>query len=329
VTLTVLKSFDEATAFLQSLNRWIVGVGFAAVLAGSLLVFFVSTSFTRPLAQLVSGVQALEQGDFDYPLNATGSDEVSALTAAFQRMRLKLQETQRQLLDSERLATIGRMASMISHDLRHPLTAILAYAEFLSERNLSDVQRQDYYQEIRIGVNRMTDEISSLLGFSKQREAIHPGYGRTEEVIERAIQTVKVLPEFQSIEITFSHDRECDGWFDPGKFERVMLNLLFNACEAVPPDSGRIEVSCRKSEQGLEIRVADNGPGVSESIRDTLFQPFVSHGKETGIGLGLTAVHKIMQQHSGEVSLESTGPGGSVFKLVFPCHVVAESPVKV
>ncbi len=329
VLLTVLKSFDEATAFLESLNRWIVGVGVAAVLLGSILVFFVSTSFTRPLAQLVAGVRALEEGDFNYPLNATGSDEVSALTAAFQRMRLKLQDTQRQLLDAERLATIGRMASMISHDLRHPLTAILAYAEFLSEGNLSAEQRQDFYQEIRIGVNRMTDEISSLLGFSKQRGAIHPKQGQPGEVIERAIHTVKVLPEFQSIEITFTHDPECDGWFDPGKLERVMLNLLFNAGSVVPPESGRIDVSCRKSEQGLEIRVADNGSGIPESIRETLFQPFVSYGKETGIGLGLTAVHKIMQNHGGEVAVESTGPTGTVFKLVFPTPATVESAVKV
>src|SRR5438094_8927945 len=194
VPLTVLKSFDEATAFLQNLDHWIVLVGFVAVLAGSALVFLVSTTFTRPLGELVAGVRALEAGDFGYPLRVDGSDEVSALTAAFHRMRQRLQETQRQLLDSERLATIGRMANTISHDLRHPLTAILAYAEFLSEGNLSDHQRKDFFQEIRIAVNRMTDEISSLLGFSKHREALRPVYGRLSEILERAVQNVKVLP---------------------------------------------------------------------------------------------------------------------------------------
>ena len=318
VTLTVFKSFDEATAFLQSLNRWIVLVGFAAVLAGSALVFFVSTTFTRPLAQLVAGVHALEEGNFTYPLEVDGSDEVSALTAAFHRMRLRLQETQRQLLDAERLATIGRMASTISHDLRHPLTAILAYAEFLSEGNLSKVQRHDFYEEIRLAVNRMTDEISSLLGFSKQREALRLVHGSVDEVIERAIQTVKVLPEFESVVMTYSHDKECVGWFDPGKLERVMLNLLFNAGEAVPRDTGRIEVSSRRAESGIEIRVKDNGTGIPESIRESLFQPFVSYGKEKGIGLGLTVVQKIMQDHGGKVCVERSGPGGSVFKLFFP-----------
>jgi len=325
VTLTVLKSYDEATAFLQSLNRWIVAVGIAGVLAGSLLVFLVSTTFTRPLAQLVAGFHALEEGNFIYPLSVTGNDEISTLTAAFKRMRVALQETQRKLLDAERLATIGRMANTISHDLRHPLTAILAYAEFLSEGNLSEVQRKDFYQEIRIAVNRMTDEISSLLGFSKQREALKLRFGSVGEVIERAIQTVKALPEFEFIAITMPRKSECVGWFDPGKLERVMLNLLFNACEAVPPDSGKIEVNCRNSDQGIEIRVADNGPGIPDAIRENLFQPFVSYGKEKGIGLGLTAVHKIMQDHGGDVWVESTGPEGTVFRLRLPAKAPAES----
>jgi len=324
LTLTVLKSFDEATAFLQSLNRWIVLVGVAGVLAGSVLVFLVFTTITRPLAQLVAGVHALEEGNFAYPLKVDGRDEISTLTAAFQAMRITLQEMQSKLLDAERLATIGRMASTISQDLRHPLTAILAYAEFLSERNLSEVQRKDFYQEIRIAVNRMTDEINSLLGFSKQREPLKLQYGAVGEVIERAIQTVKALPEFEFIAITFTEEGECVGWFDPGKFERVILNLLFNACEAVPPESGKIVITSSISDQAIEIRVADNGPGIPDPIRDSLFQPFVSYGKEKGIGLGLTAVHKIMQDHGGDVYVESTGPEGAVFRLRLPATAPAE-----
>jgi signal transduction histidine kinase len=327
VTLTVLKSYDEATAFLQSLNRWIVGVGITAVLAGGVLVFLVSTTFTRPLAKLAGGVHALEQGDYAYPLEIRGTDEVSSLTGSFLRMRQRLQESQRQLLDSERLATIGRMASTISHDLRRPLTAILAYAEFLSEENLTEPQRKDFFQEIRIAVNRMTDEINSLLGFSKQREAIRPVFGRMQDIIERAIQTVRILPEFQSVRISFHSEGECAGWFDPGKVERVVLNLLFNACEAVSPETGVVQISAKSSEHGIEIVIADNGSGIPESIRTDLFQPFVSSGKEKGIGLGLTVVQKIMQNHGGEVQVESTGPQGTVFKLIFPLKAGEALPV--
>lgn len=318
VTVTFLKSFDQATAFLRNLNRWIAASGALALAAGALLVFLVSTTFTRPLARLVAGVQALEQGDFAFPLDVRGRDEVSDLTSAFSRMRGALQESQRKLLEAEQQATIGLMASTISHDLRHPLTAILAYAEFLSERDLTEDQRKDFFQEIRIAVNRMLDEINSLLGFSKERAAVHPVHTRIDDVIDRAIKGVKALPEFAAIEITYDGDAECMGWFDPGKLERVLLNLIMNAAAAVCPDRGRIAITCRTSDRGTEIRVADNGPGIPGEVAGSLFQPFVSWGKEKGIGLGLTAVHNIMQQHHGDVSVERTGPDGTVFRLFFP-----------
>ncbi|MCC6585338.1 MAG: HAMP domain-containing histidine kinase [Bryobacterales bacterium] len=318
VALTVLKSYDEATAFLHNLNQWVVGLGIAAVVAGCLLVYFFSTTFTRPLEQLVAGVKALEAGDFAYPLEAKGTDEVSTLTAAFQRMRVSLQEAQTRLIESERLATIGQMASTISHDLRHPLTAILAYAEFLSESRLTNAQRKDFFDEIRIAVNRMTDEINSLLGFSRHRETIRPRYASVPEVVDRAIQNVTVLPEFHQISVRSYVPVDCHGWFDPAKLERVLLNLLHNACEAVSSPAGTVTVSAQTVGETIEIRVRDNGPGIPEAIRESLFKPFVSHGKETGTGLGLTVVQKILQDHGGGIEVEKTGPDGTTFRLWFP-----------
>lgn len=318
VTLTVLKSFDQATAFLSNLNQWIVGIGLAGVVAGSLLVFLVSTTFTRPLGRLVAGVRALEQGDYEYPLEEQGRDEVSTLTAAFSRMRQELQTTHRKLLEAERMALIGRMANTISHDLRHPLTAIQAYAEFLAEPDLSDAQRKDYFQEIRIAVNRMIDELNQLLGFSHERQALQRVDARLDEVVDRAVKTVKALPEFDALIIESSVGPDCQAWFDPGKVERVLLNLLFNAAEAVSPGSGRIDVAGVSDDHGVTIRVIDNGPGINETIRASLFEPFVSAGKQAGTGLGLTVVQNVMTQHGGTVRVETTGPSGTTFLLHFP-----------
>ncbi|NOT25983.1 MAG: HAMP domain-containing histidine kinase [Acidobacteria bacterium] len=318
VTLTVLKSFDEATAFLQTLNRWILAIGAAGVLVGSGLVFLVSTTFTRPLGRLVSGVKALEKGDYGYPLNPGKGDEVAALTAAFDGMRRQLLMTQRQLLEAERMATIGRMANTISHDLRHPLTAIQAYAEFLAERELTDGQRKDYCQEIRIAVNHMIDQINTLLGFSHERQALVRTDERLDVIIDRAIRTVKALPDYEALTIAGDVSPACSGWIDAGKFERVILNLLFNAAEAVATDGGRIHITAATGTRGVEVRVTDNGPGIPDAIRDSLFEPFVSHGKQRGTGLGLTVVHNVMQQHGGDVVLEHTGPDGTTFLLRFP-----------
>ena len=321
ISLIVLKSYDQATVFLQRLNRLLLGLGLAAVLAGSILVFLISDTFTRPLARLVAGVHALEKGDFNYPLEARGHDEVSELTGAFDRMRRNLQKTQQDLLHAERLATIGRMASTISHDLRHPLSAILAYAEFLSDRNLSENERKDFYQEIRQAVNQMTDQIGAVLDYSKAEVAYRPVYARVEDTIQRAIQTVLTRREFRRIQVTISHDDATEAWFDPNKLERVFRNLILNACEAVSPATGRIEVSLRRTPESLEIRVADNGSGIPEHVRDKVFQPFVSYGKENGIGLGLAVVQKIIQEHGGQVNVESTDSSGTVFQLILPLRI--------
>lgn len=318
VSLVVLKSYDQATAFLSSLNRWLAGLGLAAILAGSLLVYLISDTFTRPLANLVGGVHALEKGDFDYPLEARGNDEVSELTESFDRMRRTLQSAQQELLQAERLATIGRMASTVSHDLRHSLTAILAYAEFLSEGRLGEGRRVDFYQEIRTAVSQMTEQLSALLAFSKAKAVYRPMQANLTEVIGRAVRTVKARPDFSGIQVVTSLEGETEAWFDPGSLERVFHNLVLNACEAAPPESGRVEVSSRQTTDGLEVRVADNGGGIPENIRDTVFHPFVTSGKDNGIGLGLTVVQKIVQDHGGQVSVERTGAQGTVLRIVLP-----------
>jgi signal transduction histidine kinase len=315
--LYVLKSFDQSTQFLTSINKLLLALGFAAVVAGSILVFLISKSFTRPLDNLVAGVRALEKGDFAFPLETKSNDEVSELTHAFNTMRQNLKRTQDELLHAERLATTGRMASTITHDLRHPLTAILAYAEFLSEGNLGEQQRKDLYQEIRQGINRMTDLISSLLEFSKTREALRPVYVSVEEIVHRAIQTIQARPEFRRIDMSVSTG-VTEGWFDPAKLERIFHNLLLNACEAVSPDFGKVQVNILSTSEGVEIRVADNGHGIPEPVRTSIFQPFVSYGKENGTGLGLAVVQKIIQDHGGRATVESTGAAGTVFRLTLP-----------
>jgi signal transduction histidine kinase len=314
----VLKSYDQATASLDSLNRLLLALGLAALVAGSALVFFISDTFTRPLRNLVAGVRALEGGDFYYKLDAQGGDEVAEVTGAFNRMRASLRKTQQELLEAERLATIGRMASSISHDLRHSLAAIVANAEFLLESRLSSDQREELYQEVRIGVNQMTELIDSLLEFSRTRESLRLTFGNVKDSVDRVVQIIHTHPRFHPVWISVLQDGNCKGWFDTKKLERAFYNLLLNACEATPGDSGRITVELTQIPDGVQVRVVDNGRGIPESVRDKLFEPFVSSGKENGTGLGLTVVQKIIQDHGGDVVVEKSSIEGTVFRLTLP-----------
>ncbi len=329
VRLIVLKSLDQATGFLDNLNRGLLALGLMAILGGSLLVFLISHTFTRPLANLVDGVRALEQGDFGFPLESRGQDEVAEVSGAFDRMRASLQRNRQQLLESERLATIGRMASSISHDLRHSLAAIVANAEFLCESNLTGTQREELYGEVRAAVHQMTELIESLLEFSRTRESLRPSFGNLQKTLQYSVQLIKAHPEYHGVRIDLSCDGASDGWFDAKKMERVFHNLLLNACEAVPRDCGRIDLSLRHMDDGVEVRICDNGPGIAAEIRDQLFQPFVSYGKENGTGMGLTVVQKIVQDHGGDVTVELSSAEGTVFRLTLPMKSLPGGALKV
>jgi signal transduction histidine kinase len=343
VRLTVLGSYDQAATFLNTLNRLLLLLGLTAVLIGSTLVFLISHTFTRPLASLVEGVRALERGDFHHPVDPRGSDEVAELTSAFDRMRESLLRTRQALIESEQLATIGRMASSITHDLRHSLAAIVANSEFLCDGRLTSARREELYQEVRIGVNQMTDLIDSLLEFARTRESLNPSFASITETVQRAAQAVRLHPRHQGtlIEIhslpsaSAGPDLAPSGlapspqapsdqapsdqaWFDPRKLERVLYNLLLNACEAAPTGEGRVQVAILHEGSALVLSVADNGPGIAEPIRDQLFHPFVSYGKENGTGLGLTVVQKIVQDHGGTVSTERTSDGKTIFRITLP-----------
>jgi len=321
VRLNVLGSYDQATKFLDQLNRYLLLLGLAAILVGSGLVFFISHTFTRPLGNLVAGVRALETGDFHHPLDPRGGDEAAELTRAFERMRTSLLKSQHDLLESEQLATIGRMASSISHDLRHSLAAIVANSEFLCDSHLTSVQREELYQEVRSGVNLMTDLIDSLLEFARTRESLTPAYANVADTIQRSVLAVRLHPRHHNRSIDVLCGVQVAGWFDQRKLERALYNLLLNACEAAPSVGGKVEVTAGEVGGSIEIAVADNGPGIADSIRERLFHPFVSYGKENGTGLGLAVVQKIVQDHGGEISVERTVQGRTVFRIILPGRV--------
>jgi signal transduction histidine kinase len=318
VRLLVLNSYDEATAYLRKINRLLLALGLIAVVIGSALVFLISHTFTRPLASLLSGVSALERGDFTYRLDTRGGDEVAQLALAFDRMRESLARTQQNLLESERLATIGRMASSISHDLRHSLAAIVANAEFLCESHLSPGQREELYQEVRAAVSRMTELIDSLLEFSRTRASLTPTYGSLRNTMKSSLDAVKSNPQFHGVTVSILETGNVEGWFDHRRLERAFFNLLLNACESVHSGKGNVEIELRELGERIDITIADDGRGIPTSIRQTLFEPFVSQGKENGTGLGLTVVQKLVQDHGGEIAILHTSPKGTTFRISLP-----------
>ena len=218
----------------------------------------------------------------------------------------------------EPLSAVSRMVALVSHDLRHPLTAILANAEFLTQPDISEMERNELYHEIRCAIDRMNELVSSLLECSRGRDTLRPGTRNIVDTVERAIRMTSVKQEFRRITIQHHHEGTAVGWFDANRLERVVANLVLNACEAVSPDSGQIVITTTGDRVCLQIGVWDDGPGIPSAIQDSVFEPFVSYGKAEGSGLGLAIAKKIVEDHGGRIYLDGRNETGTLFKITIP-----------
>ena len=314
----VMMPLVPVSTFIRRLNYSIYIAGGLAVLFGMILFGFVARTITHPLDNLVAGVKALAAGDFTYSITPRGSTELRELSNSFAQMRGQLLALQKHRIESERIAALARAAGSISHDLRHYLAAVVANAEFLYEAEELKLKKDEIYEEIKTAANQMTDLIDSLRELSYQRSAITPTRTRIDQVIRRAIEAIHSKPEFREKRIALSTSGEMEGMFDARKLERVFFNLILNACEAATEFESSIEVDARSTSTGFEIRVRDTGHGIPSGIRDSLFDPFVSSGKPNGTGLGLAIVSKIVQDHSGTVSVEQSSESGTTVLVRLP-----------
>jgi signal transduction histidine kinase len=327
----VMMPLEPVSVFIKHLSYSIYGMGGLAVLFGVMLFGFVARNITRPLDNLVAGVKALAAGDFNYSITPRGSTEMVELSTSFARMRGQLLALQKERIETERAAALARAASSISHDLRHYLAAVVANAEFLYEADELKLKKDEIYQEIQTAANQMTDLIDSLREIAYQRSAIAPTRSRIDQVISRAIEAIHSKPEFRSSQIVLLTSGNLEGLFDARKLERVFFNLILNASEATEGIAGSIVVEAKNTGSEFEIRVRDSGPGIPGTIRNTLFDPFVSFGKPNGTGLGLAIVSKIVHDHSGDVSIERTSDAGTTVLVRLPSVAAAvpdqEKPV--
>jgi len=281
-------------------------------------MLFLAQMMTRPLEQLAAGVQAFGEGDLQHTLPANGTREVRYLSQVFSEMRYEIQKTHRALLESERLATIGRMASSVSHDLRHYLAAVYANAEFLASPSLPSSERAELFEEIRLAVNGTTDMLDSLLIFSRTGSALQRTPTAMTAIVERAVSLLRTHPDAERVTIRVEpSETDTTASVDSKQMERAVFNLLLNACQSARQYAERREATVRigADKDFVSLTIIDNGPGVAEAIRESLFDPFVSQGKQKGTGLGLTLAWSVAREHGGDVKLVSSRSGETVFCL--------------
>jgi signal transduction histidine kinase len=329
--LLVLKSFEPAERSITRIDRMVLSAGLLALMSGTILMIALSRLVTRPLEELSRSVVAFGVGDGMQRVPGYGTQEVRQLSTAFVSMRKEIQQANQARLESERLATIGRMASSVSHDLRHYLAAIYANAEFLAADRLSVQERSEIFADIRTAVHGTTEMIESLLIFSRTGSSFRRSPESMATLVERAVALVRAHPDAEGISIVTRYEEptETAAVVDGKQIERAICNLLLNACQALRPIkyAANVTVTVESQDRYIIVNVIDSGQGVPESIRNSLFDPFVSEGKQKGTGLGLTLAHCIAVEHGGEVVLISSRPGETIFSMTIARDLQSQGPL--
>ena len=348
VSLTVLKSLDKATQFLNGLNHVLIGLGLLSILAGGALVFWLSHTYTKPLAGLVAGVRALGQGDFTYPLEKRGGDEVAEVTDAFIRMRASLETTQQEqkqledrLRQAYKMEAVGRLAGGIAHDFNNLLTIIRGNSDLLLDHEGIDNFQRKCADQIQKAAGRAVSMTRQLLAFSRM-QVLQP---RLIDLNSVVAEMGKILPRLigEHIEYSFAPGLALAAVkADPGQIEQVILNLGANARDAMPTGGKLAMKTANIAVNDVEaakrppmapgryvlLAVSDTGHGMNEATIAHIFEPFFTT-KEIGkgTGLGLATVYGVVKQSGGFIWVDSSPGKGTTFEIYLPQTVgTAASP---
>jgi len=245
----------------------------------------------------------------------------------FQQMLVYLRHTNRlfvgEMLHKEKLSVVGEMASSLMHDLRNPLTGIRLSADLMSIKDPENPETARCCDGIRFQCDRIMAMTRDLLHFSKgdpglqiNRTTTTAFLGRFEKLHEEYLREAGISCEFSS--------ESAEIEIDDLRCLRLLQNLLTNAVEALAGKTGgRVQIRGWVEDGIFNLSIADNGPGIAKEIRDRVFQPFVTHGKKGGIGLGMAIVNNVVKAHHGKIKLE-TSDEGTRFLAQLPQFATAE-----
>ena len=337
--LIVLKSYRDMEVSLTRLNRLLFGVGLLAILIGGMVVYFIADSMVRPLALLIRGVEALELGDFKYPLEASGNDEISTLTRAFGEMRDTLkndveqqEQLGRQLRQAQKMEALGRLAGGVAHDFNNLLTVINGHSDLMMDRLKPGDSLHISAQQIRKTADRAASLTRQMLAFSRM-QVVQPKVLNVNDLIS---EMGKLLRRLIREDIDFSlRLGNSLGRIkaDSGQIEQVLLNLTVNASDAMP-QGGKLTIEtqsvvisaddARKRptiEPGsyVMVSVTDTGHGMNAEILARIFEPFFTTKEPgRGTGLGLATVYGAVKQSGGFIWVESEPGAGTRFEIYLP-----------
>jgi two-component system NtrC family sensor kinase len=335
--LARVEALQEKTRQVYQ-RAWNLILGAIALVGGFavLMAWLMSRELARPIRELVSGTRHVMRGDLAHRVTVNEEGEIGELVRSFNAMAQEIGEhrgrlerlvqartaelgqAHESLMRSEKLASIGVLASGVAHELNNPLTSILMNINLLME----DVEdRPDLHRELK----RVSDDalrcqriIDDLRDFSHRRE-LEIGRCDLNDVVSGALDSITRQLRLQKIALTQSlFDRMPSVSCDPDRIRQVLMNIFVNAIQAMP-EGGTLGVATAVQEGRAMITVTDSGPGIPGDIRGRIFDPFFTT-KAEGTGLGLSIVYGIMEEHGGKVEVESSAAAGTAVRLLLPAQ---------
>jgi len=328
-------------------SRNTVSLIFAATTVATIVIgYLLAQSIARPILKLRSVSQAVAAGDLNQNTGLEMGDEIGELATAFDVMTLKLRErtaeaarlydetlernkelaeinarlqtTQAQLIQSEKLASVGQLTAGIVHDVKNPLATIKGLAEELSEEFGLDPTTRDQLKTIRDSASKASTIVTDLLKFARQstpetqqrdmRETIESAARLTEYLARKAKVEVKVDLPARPVMVDY----------DAQQIEQVLINLIGNAIQAIR-NGGAVRIVLSEAGGAVAIAVADTGIGIPEKNLQRIFDPFFTTKPEgEGTGLGLSVSFGIVARHRGRIEVESKPGLGTTFTVLLP-----------
>ncbi len=300
--------------------------GIGIVLLATLVSIYFAHRLSEPLRRLTDAARDVGRGNYGGITPLESDDEVGVLTQTFASMareiadrERKVSEVREQLVHAEKLAALGVLSAEISHEIKNPLTSVLGFAQ-LAQKSTDPEDIKDSLQTIERQTRKVREMLDNMLSFTRLEKAqtadvdLTGVVRETLELVRHQLQAHRIR-----VETVFeAQDPKVRG--NASQLQQVVLNLIMNAQHAMQPGGGTLRVSIDGDSNGkLRLSVKDTGSGMSEEIKAQLFKPFfTTKPKGKGTGLGLSVSQTIIEQHSGEIRVDSAPGAGTTFTITLP-----------
>ncbi len=328
--LIAAVQIPESAAFLTAKNLLedLLKVAFGLLMGIAVVGLISSHRISKPVRILADATNVIRDGKFDTQVNITSRDEIGYLADSFNRMATGLKErdsalnkAQTQLVQSEKMSAFGNLSAGIAHEVKNPLAGILSHAQLCTSMLDKGHEAYEYLSVIEQETKRCNSIIENLMTFARQQNNEKKKNIDINRVINYSIATVNHQLKINNVSVERQLATDLPLVLaNDNQIQQVLINLMINAQQAIGNNSGKLMLSTKVlNDKFIGIIVTDTGPGMDEEVQSRIFEPFFTTkpaGK--GTGLGMSVSYGIIQDHKGEISVESTLGSGTTFTIKLP-----------